>query len=141
MKCLELLYLLYSKYCFAVPDRPQTKGFNFILEMIKQNIMDGRDRSKYIPVYFEGQSDVPGTLRCMCKKLPDSLTFILQKLHKIEPYVLSNEGSLPVRNSISLAEESTRVLHICIENLLKNSHTSCYSSSCRKVSSGNILDS
>lgn len=116
----------------AASDLPQTKAYNFILEMVKQNIMDGRDRKKYIPVYFEELATVPGTLRCISKKLPETMLSILHKLHGVEAYVLSSDKTLPIRNSVTVPDDSFKNLNICIENLSKTSHPLCLSSNCNK---------
>ena len=129
---------MFSFY-FIVSGIPQTKAFNFILEMVKQNIMDGQDRTKYIPVYFEKQALVPGTLRCISKKLPEAMLSVLQKLHRIETYVISHENNIPIRNSVILPEDSFKDFNICVENLSTRFHSLCSSSTCSKVSYSNFL--
>lgn len=100
--------------------------------MIKQNIMDGSEKSKYIAVYFEGIT-VPETLQCISKKLPDAMTSIFEQLLNVEPFSVSSESSLPVRNDVILDDHSIPELKTCIVNFLRNSHEKCCSASCKKV--------
>ena len=119
---------------FTVSNNQQNKAFEFVLEMIREDIFEGKDRSKYIPVYFEDSSIIPSILRPTAKKLPDAITSVMQKLHRVEAYALSSQSGLPIKNDISIPQEYVENLNICISDVLTKSHQLCSSLHCLRVS-------
>ncbi|XP_065058452.1 uncharacterized protein LOC135686194 [Rhopilema esculentum] len=109
----------------------QGKAYNFILDIIKHNIMDTQDRSKYIPVYFDKLSTLPDALRGFAKRIPDEMDQILAMLLSIPRYFVSNEASLPVKNDIVVSDQLTS-LNICISSVLERVHPSCPISQCKR---------
>ena len=114
-------------------------AFNFVLNIIRNKIMQKGKKSKYIPVYIDPKKKenpvVPAFLQTVCMELPSSLEKMIQRIHRIRPYELRKSVTIQaIENSIEIDDSTHSTLKSCASSILHSKHRECVSGLCSKVS-------
>eukprot|EP00112_Aurelia_sp_Birch-Aquarium-sp1_P003826 Seg1430.19 transcript_id=Seg1430.19/GoldUCD/mRNA.D3Y31 product="hypothetical protein" protein_id=Seg1430.19/GoldUCD/D3Y31 len=120
-----------ADYVIVVCTENPDNSFNFILDIIRNKIMDRECKARYIPVHIQQEvaKVVPPCLRGNAYRVPEKVEEIIQRMYKVPVYTLSEQ---PFVNTMCLDQTCMESLKKAATSFLKPKHNDCDSANCVK---------